>query len=545
MKLSPTVQIWIEYFCVALIILFPLLMSGYILTIDMVFTPHISFPTQLTNTYPLDFIMWLLSNIFPADVVQKAILVAIIVFSGVSMHLFAKFLLPLLNNKKQISHLALYVAPYAAGLFYIFNPFVYSRFMSGQWLVLLGYALLPFFMRSLAILAQNPSVKQGFFVGLWAATITAVSLHHSGMIVIIAFIIAIAMLIYHKWHVQKIAIRAAASALLSFMLLSSYWLFPAIFGLSSLQESASFDASHFETFATKGQTIIGQIAHVIRLQGFWLEAQHLFLLPQQLVPFWGLLFIGWWVLIAVGARYFYLHAKVVFWPTLAVLLVGILLAATPLLHYTSDIPFISGYREPHKFTQFVALSFCIFSAGGALAIISKCKTKPKQYFAIGAIIALPFILAAPMLGGFSGQLQPRQYPADWLVAKQKVSELPQTASVVFLPWHQYGVFNFSERLIATPAEKFFSKQVIASDDPELNNISPTIPNAQKAAITAIIKNQPNNKKLELLQNLGITHILFAKEQDYEQYTWLTQLNNVETLYDSNTITLYDIQRSTP
>jgi len=49
--------IWFEYSALALAVLLPLLLPGFILTLDMVFTPHIGFPTDVSNTYPLQLLL--------------------------------------------------------------------------------------------------------------------------------------------------------------------------------------------------------------------------------------------------------------------------------------------------------------------------------------------------------------------------------------------------------------------------------------------------------------------------------------------------------
>ena len=70
--------IWFEYGVLSLAVLLPLLMPGFILTLDMVFTPNMAFPSDVTNTYPLQVAIWLLHLVLPMDIIQKILLFIIL-----------------------------------------------------------------------------------------------------------------------------------------------------------------------------------------------------------------------------------------------------------------------------------------------------------------------------------------------------------------------------------------------------------------------------------------------------------------------------------
>src|SRR3990172_10911585 len=86
------------------LILWQLLLPGYILTLDMVWGG--SWITQKLFLIVLFFLLFYLPvKFFPFEIGEKY--------------------------------------KYFAGLFYTINPFVYERFLAGHWLVLLLYAMLP------------------------------------------------------------------------------------------------------------------------------------------------------------------------------------------------------------------------------------------------------------------------------------------------------------------------------------------------------------------------------------------------------------------
>jgi hypothetical protein len=153
---------------------------------------------------------------------------------------------------------------------------------------------------------------------------------------------------------------------------------------------------------------------------------------------------------------------------------------------------------------------------------------------------LPLAITPTMLWGFSGQLQPKSYPVGWYEMNQELKTIAKDKRTVFLPWHQYDTFDFAGRIIANPAEKFFETPVIASDDPEFKNISPTVPDETKNKISEALK---NTKTLpETLRSLGISYILLSKENDEVDYGYLNTASGLKTIKENNDLKLYEIEK---
>src|SRR5262249_5281540 len=92
-----------------------------------------------------------------------------------------------------------------------------------------------------------------------------------------------------------------AAGLIIFIIASSYWLIPLLFGAGSTASTiSSFTAGDRQAFATIGDNPASQLTHVARLQGFWEEARAMYALPQQQVRAWGILVLLVWALLAVG-----------------------------------------------------------------------------------------------------------------------------------------------------------------------------------------------------------------------------------------------------
>lgn len=527
--LKPTLEsTWAKYFLISLLVLLPLLLPGFILSLDMVFVPDPQFPESVSNTYPFECLLWLLGLILPGDILQKIILLSILVFSGVGMHLLIRQLRPLsLPNRFWT------IACWAGGIFYMINPFIYSRFMAGQWLFLLGYALLPFFVRSLIILIAQPTMRRGIITGLIATIITCLSIHHIGILAIATLACICIPFFRRRPAIVKPLVKAGAAGIGIFVLLSSFWLIPSLVGSSDMSSVSTFDKSHHEAFATDGGNLLGRIANVIRLQGFWAESQQLFALPQTVIPGWGILFGIMWIIIIAGAVFAWKKSHTAAGIGIAFIVIGIALSVTPLIQEASRIfPLLGGYREPHKFASLITFGFAILFAFGVARILTKVRW-PAYWSA--ALLCLPLLLASTMLWGFAGQLSPKHYPQQWHEMNSKL-----TGTTLFLPWHQYASFSFSDRIIATPAEKFFTAPVLASNDPEFNDISPTDPDKKRQEISMLLKSRPNDISARL-RTLGITNVLLAKEQDYEKYDWLNQSPGIQKTLQNDRLILYALE----
>ncbi|MEV4089979.1 hypothetical protein AB0J43_57895, partial [Nonomuraea fuscirosea] len=119
----------------------PALGWGFTLLQDMVFVPEPEFSPftfglagGAARVVPSDAVVTALAQVLPAELVQKAILLAVFVLgcSGAALLLPSGSLGPRL----------------VAGAFYVWNPYVAERLLIGQWALLLGYAGLPWVVRA-------------------------------------------------------------------------------------------------------------------------------------------------------------------------------------------------------------------------------------------------------------------------------------------------------------------------------------------------------------------------------------------------------------
>ncbi|HSX34939.1 MAG TPA: hypothetical protein VLF62_04815 [Candidatus Saccharimonadales bacterium] len=526
------------YALLTTVIMLPLLMPGYILTLDAVFTPRISAPASVSSDYVWRWLLHILNMAVPSQVIEKAIFVAIPLLAGVGMHCLLSWLRRQFStaSKNFIWDPALYVG----GILYVANPFTYDRFMAGQYGVLMGYALVPFIVRLLLQFMEKPTLRRSIKSALLAVAISIVSLPTIGevaLLVVCVFAVAV-----WRQRRQPAALRAyakyGATAALVFCVLSSYWLIPALLGKGIVASQVeTFTAAHTQAFATTGSSVLAQLAAVLRLQGFWAEPHHLFMLPQDHTPAWGTIRLVMWAGVVTGAILYWRRASrfaAIF--TLAGAASALLAAGI----FGGALAHV-GYREPQKFAGVLALVFAVFIACAAARLFAwaRARSETQYVLAAGAALFLVLIWTSTMYWGFAAQLRPRQYPQDWAAANRYLTKQQGDFNTVFLPWHQYMSFSFAGRIIATPAAHYFDKPVIVSNDPELGSITPPA-GALATQIGHTVK--PGSHSGNIAQQLAranVRYILLAKDYDFAKYQYLDGQPGLRRVMDSPKISIYE------
>src|SRR5262249_48099514 len=133
-------------------------------------------------------------------------------------------------GSKVIAHQT--IGTYFASLLYMINPFTYDRLMAGQYNVLFGYALLPWFVRALLIFLERFSFQNSIILAVWVTAIGIASIHTLGMVLLLT-LIGVAMVLWQKrkqegYHRQLFRFGLLSLAII--IIASSYWLVPLVLG---------------------------------------------------------------------------------------------------------------------------------------------------------------------------------------------------------------------------------------------------------------------------------------------------------------------------
>jgi hypothetical protein len=533
---------WGIYAALALAVLAPWLPRGYILTLDMVFTPHLRMPASVTSSYLLRVLLHVLNLALPSDVIQKLLLFAILLLMGVGMYRLVRYQAP----RKSGTGVAQTVGMYFAGTLYMINPFTYDRLMAGQYSVLFGYALLPWLARALLNFLERPAGRTAVVLAAWLAAIGVVSIHTLGMALLL-MAAGIWLALWRRRNQDEYLPKLLCFALLTlavFLAASSYWLVPLVLGKSATADTiASIGSGDRAAFATVDRGMVGRLGNVLRLQGFWLEARGMYTLPQAYSRAWGLIALLVWVLVAMGAVSYWRSGRrmlVVLFGSAGVL--AIFLAVGIANGWLSaHVPFFAGYREPQKFVALLALVYCVFAARGAAVVVELWTLHGGRFGRTAALItmlALPVVYTPVMLWGCNRQLHPVQYPADWFAMNNRLKAIAGNSQTLFLPWHLYMSYGFTGRIIASPAPQFFDVPILAGDNPEFGGAAAVGSSAQRRLGEIMPRAGSDANLAAELAVLHVQYVLLAKDDDFARYGYLDHTPGLTRVMSSATLELY-------
>lgn len=420
--------IYLVYSALALVILLPLFKSGYIFAMDMVFTPRLAWPEQFN--IPGAF-LYFLNLILPSPVIQKILLFLVLFLAGIGMHRLIPF-----ESR---------LPKYFAGIFYIFNPWVYSRFLFGHLWLLMAYALMPFVVKTIFEFFNNLNFRNALKLSFWFVFIGFISSH---FIVFVFLFFAIAFLVYFFKNLKekKEIFRIFKYTLLIFLIFfifSIWWILPYFNKVSPqgqiLQEAIG--QKDFEVFKTASDAKYGVLLNVAALYGFWGDRMDQYILPKDVIQGWFLLFVIILVLVIFGMINAFKKNKFTAITFIIVAIIAFILSAgiayqpfAPLINFLSEKIFIfKGFRDSQKFTALLVLAYSYFGAIGVNSILNYkvIKLKGLKFFISILLIATPFFYNPLMVWGFCGQLYVSHYPQEWFEVNEALNQDKEDFKVLF------------------------------------------------------------------------------------------------------------------
>ncbi len=536
----------------------PLLKPGYILTLDMIFTPNMAFrfpsPSGLYSFLPLDLLLHLLAQIISADVIQKLILLFLFYLIPFG---FFKFLGLFEKEKDEF-----FMVKIMASLLYLWNPFVYSRFLAGHWTFLFGYALLPLFVYKLVSIYRLKDLGGKFLkhlgvLILLSVVMTILSPHH--LVFQILFFVAYSVFEFFQ---KTGGLKKFFIILISLLVTHSVWIVPSLLSNISV---LSFGESDLVLFASSPDSQ-GTFMNLLTMYGFWAE-KTLFDLPKAIISFWPLPFFLLFtpmifLLFLYLPKYFRKILALKITPqanhkplivTLlilgllgAILSLGSLGIAKPIFDlFYIRYPLLTGFREPQKFLSLYILTFCSFFYLGMkiwihqirdekLESLEDLKAKEisqvRKFLEKSIIIgffALIFCLTYTFFWGAFRQLQVASYPPSY----EKLQDLTKDSNskILVLPFESYDLFPFNNRRIANPADKYFNTEVIFKR--ELDELA-----EKKCDVSAnfcLNKTDSSAKWNQTLWYSGVDYILINKSSDWRDYAFLSQEGYFEKIAEDD------------
>ncbi|OLT28174.1 hypothetical protein BJF83_01510 [Nocardiopsis sp. CNR-923] len=520
---------WAVGLLAGVVALGPALGRGYVLRYDMVFVPDPSLPTVLRGAdgfpraIPSDAVVAALSALVPGDVVQAAALLAVFTVGAAGA---ARLLwgwsgreraggagpdlpgapVPRSEHgrsgapggvrswgsateptaRRRASHalggpglaadptalpatVAVRLASAAAGIAYVWNPFVAERLLLGQWAMLLGYAGLPWVVG--AVVRLGAAERTTGFARLLCSLVPAAVGGFSS--VVLTALTAVPVALARRG-------RAATTALflLALVLVSLPWLLPA------LASGAGTDPAGAAAFAARSDTPFGTAGSLLLLGGVWNSGAvpagygepltAALRLPLCLAALAGWV---WWLrrvrpafgtglsvaavlgfaialLGTTGAGRAALETLIGLWPGFGPLRDGQLyvapLALVQALGFGAALWWLAGPRSE-------ALAVRPVTGGGGAApdrtpadsgepaAPARTREPPRaaerSAWRLGAAVfsaLLPLVALPGLVWGVGGGLVPVDYPRGWIEAQRAVAADTRPGAVLVLPWSATG-----------------------------------------------------------------------------------------------------------
>ncbi len=493
---------------ITLLILGPMLLPGYVLTLDMAWPEHLAFVWNsdgFNNALPLSAVLALLGAILPSWVVQKVVLLGL--FFAL-LYLPYRFLPFIEGNQGRIF----------AGLVYALNPFVYSRMLAGQWTVLFGYALLPLVLSALARVIERRDTASAYKLAGALLAVGTVSIHflYLSVVLSIAWIgtYIIRDILKKTSHAGLLLAHSLCVTLCLFGVVSLYWVIPALTRTTPIE--ARFDLSHFDGFAASENHLIPTLLNLAVLGGFWGEGmawRYYFTWPQDTILFWcsafALLMLvtygGYLLLNNTRTRMFGLLVLCTGFGSyvLALGVWGGVWSAFNSWWYT-HMPGWSGLRDSHKIAGVLMLMYAL-CAGVAIDHISKHLVRARAVI-IPLCFIIPVFFGIYEWNGFHKQLTPVWYPESWYQARSLFSGDPAGQMVLTLPWRGYYSLTFTnQRIIANLTPSFFGvERVRTGRSVEVGSVYDQEVDSEYRSLDTLIRNAVKTPAHEL-QTLYARH----------------------------------------
>jgi len=441
----------------AVLALGPVLMHrGYVLVGDMTFVPDqpwkpawLGLDGSVPRAVPADAVVSLLSQVVPGDLVQKALLLAILVLAGVG-------LTRLVAREPAIPA----AARFGSAVLYAWNPYVYERLAIGHWGLLIGYAALPWVLDAALDVRQGGGERSLGRLTLLLA-VAAVGSPTGGLVAGLVAVGAAA---------DAGRLRRTAVVLGAVVAVNLPWLAPAI-----LNDVGTSDGSGVAAFAARSDTPLGTWGSLLTFGGIWKQAatpgerDAVLLASTALV-----VVVGSFAALAVAAR----RGRAEAWsPGRLVVLaaIGLLLAGVPATgpgerwatELVDAVPGLGLWRDSQKWLMPFVLVGCV---GFALLLDALGRRLvqldlPRAAATVGVGL-VPVVLLPSLAWGLSGRYDPAAYPSEWYAVRALLSDQPaDERRTAVLPWSAYQRLPWNDdRAALDPALRFFPGDVVVSED---------------------------------------------------------------------------------
>jgi hypothetical protein len=513
------------YAGLAVVVAGPLLARGLVLAADLNPVPH----PHLAGLYsgvpegthaapidrlPIDLLFVALGHINAVAIGEKALLLAIVFLAGWGMHR----LVPSTSE----------IARFFGGILYAVNPFVYDRLVTGQWYLLLGYALLPWAFAALLPLAEGRRSAAWRFAAL-ATAVGVASAHMFALFAVLVLFVALGVLVRGPQRAARLLAIAAGSALTCAA--SIYWLLP-VPGLESLWRHIG--PAQLRLYGTVADHRWGIEGAVAGLYGYWNDADPI----KAHFAAWPVVTLALIALALWGLAH--RRHDPIAWAVAAAAAFGFLLALggrspiTGTLYRTAldHFAMLRSFREPQKGVALLAFGYA-YLGGAAAGELGGHHIRFREWrrhtpALVVALLLMPVMAGYRELGGLWGNLSTSSYPRSWSEARTVLGREAADSRTLVLPWHAYFALTFAaHRVVANPATGFFDSPVLVSPSVGEGAAANDTSDPLDQGVSRLLAGATRRHDLgACLATLGVSHILLPKQADWGSYSFLSRQHDL-------------------
>ncbi|MDN5715801.1 MAG: hypothetical protein L0G89_01060 [Janibacter sp.] len=437
------------------LILGPALGRGVVVAYDMPWSPDprwtpfvLGLGTPAPRAVPSDAAAVLLGKVVGASLAQDLVLLAILTGLGVGA---AKLMGELWPQARTTALVAVSVAA-------VWNPYVHERLAAGQWVVVLGLAVLPWGLSgTLRALHGRAGLKA---VALPVAVASLGGINALFIVMLSVFTMALTAVAARR---DRHSLRVAGASLAVAAGGSAAW------GLPGLMTGAAVDPAGVSVFGPVADTPLGVLGSLVSGGGFWNVATH----PvTRNVP---LLAVVAAVVATTALVAFTLASRRFLGPRQAAPLLMavalptgfVLLSALPETSglWTAAVTGLPGggaLRDSQKFMAAWVLAIAL-GLGVLVQWTAERATRDVAVPACALLVGLPIALSATLGWGVAGQLDAMSVAPGYRTAVSKFAALPP-GDVGLLPWSQYRRYDWNDsRVSLTLAPRMIDRVVVFDD----------------------------------------------------------------------------------
>jgi hypothetical protein len=337
----------------------------------------------------------------------------------------------------------------------IWNPFVAERLLLGHWALLLAYGAVPWAVSAaLDARSARPGAQPRLLCWLALAALTP-----PGAAVALLTVAPVVL-----WPGGAAWRRRSAQFVAVCVTANLPWLGPALLHPSG----GRGDPVGVDLFAARSDTRLGLLGSLLGLGGIWNTDA----VPASRGALPAAVFTVLLVLVGVaGFGIVRAHwgpgADGLLAAALGGLAVACWGAVAPgsLAAVAQAVPAVGLLRDGHRGVVPLAVLTACAVPLGAKRLINCIPLSGLRPLVAGGLILLPLVVLPDLAWGVFGRLTPAQYPPGWSEVRARLSDEPDTADVLSLPWQTFRRHPWNDdRTVLNPLPRFLDRVVVASSD---------------------------------------------------------------------------------